>query len=372
MRILFVISGLGIGGAERQVVLLSRELTRRGHGVSIYTLNRELARVDELDGCEIDLVVDQKRVRLDPCVLWRLRRHVVRWGPSVVHGFLYDGNLYARLAGAGVPVVNSERNDGYRLSFAQSMGYRLTSTRFRGLVANSHAGAAFARRLHRLGERDVGVVWNGIDLAEVDERVSRSSGPARAVWPGEGLKRACIVGAIKPQKDHALALRVARILVDADPSWRFICVGDELSRSSNGHKAKVHALCEDLRLQSHVRFVGHRHDALELMASSDLLLATSLHEGFPNVVLEAMACGTPVATTEYSDVRRILPMAWQVASSRSPQELAEIALRCIREREAVAAAQRRWVEANATVAASADALLAVYAGLRPAMQGGLQ
>ena len=59
MRILFIISGLGLGGAERQVVLLSRELARRGHGVSIYTLNRELARANELDGCAVDLVVDE-------------------------------------------------------------------------------------------------------------------------------------------------------------------------------------------------------------------------------------------------------------------------------------------------------------------------
>jgi glycosyltransferase involved in cell wall biosynthesis len=363
MRILFIISGLGLGGAERQVVLLSRELARRGHGVSIYTLNRELARANELDGCAVDLVVDQKRLRLDPAVLWRLRRHVVRWGADVVHGFLYDGNLYARLAGAGVPVVNSERNDDYRLSAAQALGYRLTSARFQGMVANSHAGADFARRLHRLSNGHVAVVWNGIDLSEVDARLARSTTPAQAIWPEPGVKRVCIVGAIKPQKDHPLALRVARALVDADPSWRFICVGDELSDQRGRHKQQVLHLWRELGLQPYMRFVGHRRDVLELMASSDAMLSTSRHEGFPNVVLEAMSCGTPVATTDYSDVRRVVPLDWQVAQSRSPHELAQVVARCVAERESVAAAQRRWVEANATVASSAEALLAVYARL---------
>ena len=87
MRVLFVISGLGMGGAERQVVLLSRELCRRGHAVGIYTLNRETARADEIEGSAVELIHDQKRIRLDPAVLWRLRRHIQRWRPDVVHGF---------------------------------------------------------------------------------------------------------------------------------------------------------------------------------------------------------------------------------------------------------------------------------------------
>jgi glycosyltransferase involved in cell wall biosynthesis len=361
MRILFVISGLGLGGAERQVVLLSKEFVRRGHEVSIYALNREVPRADELAGSGVELVVDQKRRRLDLGVLLRLRQHIRRWRPDVVHGFLYDGNVYARLAGAGVPVINSERNDSYRVSAVQAVGYRLTSGLLDGVVANSHAGAAFAQRLHRIAMERVSVVWNGIDIAEVDDRLARSSEPGRQIWPGADVKRICVVGAIKPQKDYPLALRVARRLVDDDASWRLICVGDELSSSSSGHKAQVQSECDALGMQQYVKFVGHRRDVPELIASCDVLLATSVHEGFPNVVLEAMACGTPVATTNYSDVKRILPMEWQVVDSRSPEELASAVARCYAERRTVAAAQRAWVEAHAAIAASANALLAVYA-----------
>lgn len=364
MRVLFVISGLGLGGAERQVVLLSREMVRLGHAVAIYTLTRETPRADELAGSSVELTIDQKRMRLDPALLLRLRRCIVDWAADVVHGFLYDGNLYARLAAAGldVPVLDSERNDNYRLSPLQRAGYRLTAGFAHGVVANSYAGAAFAQRLHRVPATRTHVVWNGIDEAEIHTRLALSLQPAHQVWPGPDMRRLCVVGSIRPSKDYLLALQTMRRLIDRDPSWRLSCIGDSLSGdgSAQGYKAEVLAECTRLGLGPFVKFLGHRRDVPELVASSDVLLVTSVHEGFPNVVLEGMACGTPVISTNYSDVRRILPKPWQVVDSRAADDLAQAILRCCTEREDVVAAQRQWVRAHASVGASAAAMLSVY------------
>jgi glycosyltransferase involved in cell wall biosynthesis len=364
LRVLFVVSGLGLGGAERQIVLLSRELVRAGHDVGIYTLTQKSTRTDELAGSGVDLVMDHKRQRLDFGVVARLRRHILAWRPDIVHGFLYDGDIYSRLAGCGtrVAVLNSERNDDYALSLVQRMGYHLTGLLCDGIVANSHAGARFARRLHRIAEDRVHVVWNGIDLQEINARLERSAQPARAIFPEPGVKRLCMVGAIKPQKDYELALRVMRRLLDEDPAWRLICVGDEPAKLVPGYKERVMAEHARLGLEPFVRFIGHRRDVPEIIASSDLLLVTSRHEGFPNVVLEAMACGTPVVSTDYSDVRRILPAAEQVVGSRAERDLVEAVVRCHRRRAALAKAQRRWVQQHATASVSAAALLGVYSG----------
>jgi glycosyltransferase involved in cell wall biosynthesis len=361
MRILIVISGLTFGGAERQVVLLSRELVRLGHAVLVYTLNRDVPRRAELDGSGVELVVDCKRARIDVAVLARLRARIVEWRADVVHSFLYDADVYARLAawGLGVAVINSERNAGTRLKPIQRLGYRLTRARMDGLVANSWAGAALARARHGASDQQIHVVWNGIDLAEVDRRLARSERPALALWPGDDLKRVCVVGAIKPQKDHLLALDVARELHRRDPRWRFTFVGDALERGAE-HKANVLQAFEATGAAGYAAFVGVRTDVIELIASSDVLLVTSHFEGFPNVVLEAMACRTPVATTDYSDVRRIVPFAWQVAVTRQPEELADTVERCDAERAAIAAAQREWVERHATTRQAAANLLRVY------------
>jgi len=183
-----------------------------------------------------------------------------------------------------------------------------------------------------------------------------------------GLKRVAVVGTIKPAKDLQLAMRVARKLADADDRWRMLVVGGELPGASAQYKEQVLQVRDALGLHDIVHFAGSRRDVLEIMASCDAVLMTSRREGFPNVVLEAMACRTPVASTDYSDVRHILPFDWQVVPSRDDGELAQALLRCDQEHAPVAAAQRQWVETHATAAVCADRLLSIY-GTYAAMGG---
>lgn len=371
MRIVFVINSLIYGGAETQVIAMSKELVRRGHAVSIYTLFDDNPRARELDGSGVALVVDRKRSKLDIRLIRRLRRYCLSQGTDIVQGYLYDGDLYARLAmvGTGIPVLNSERNDSYSQNRLQSVGLVLTRHLAAGVVANSHAGAAFAQRLFRFPGEDVHVVWNGLDLAAIDRRLAaREPGIVRQLFGKEqGLKIACLVGSIKPQKDYLLALRCAQRLTNEHPAWRVVFVGDQL-RDTGGYKSEVMREFERLGDAGRIRFLGLRPDALEVIGDCDVLFSSSAHEGFPNVVLEAMAAGIPVASTAYSDIRRILPFSWQIAAQRTSEELAEIIVRADRERQAISAAQRRWVEVNGTVRACGDTLEAVfrhYVGAQP-------
>jgi glycosyltransferase involved in cell wall biosynthesis len=351
MKVLFVVSGLGGGGAEEQVILLSKELVRLGHQAGIYCLSRRTERLHELDGSGVEVLVDDKRGPLDPAVLWRLRRHIRSRRPDLVHSFGYDADVYSRLAGlgAGAPVLNSERTDDQQVSRVQHLGYRLTSLLCDGVVANTRAGAEYARRLHRLGEERTDVLWNIVDLRAIDARLARSPQPAREIFAGPDLKRLCMVVSLSPVNDHPLALRVLKRLVDEDPSWRLICVGAEPPQH-RGYQAKLLAECDRLGLEACVKFIGHRSDVVELIASSELLLQTSKHGGFPLVALEAMACGTPVVSTDWGEVRRLLPFAEQVVSSRD---------------EAALEAQRRWAEERGTASSGAASLLAAYVKYLP-------
>lgn len=372
MKILYVISELTLGGAQKQLVELAKQLAARGHEVKICTLNDDVPRRAELAGSAVELIVDQKRSRLDLAVLRRLRALVLRWRPDVVHGFLFDGHLYSRLAaaGTGIPVLNSERSHNYRLTPSQRLAHHLTKSLARGVIANTHAGADFARRLFGLPADDVHVVWNGVRVDDI-ERGARTAVDYKFRFFGDGgVKLACLVGAIKPAKDYRLALDTAARLVESDPAWRVLFVGDRLAASvryrpnresdTGGYKDAVLRHYESLGLEERVKFAGLRTDVPAIVRQCDALYVTSGHEGFPNVVLEAMTLGVPVVSTEYSDIRRILPCEWQVVPSRSAEALARAIRRAAREREPVAARQRQWVLANATVEIAATALERIY------------
>jgi len=105
---------------------------------------------------------------------------------------------------------------------------------------------------------------------------------------------------------------------------------------------------------------------VELIASSDLLLLTSKHGGFPLVALEAMACNTPVVSTDWSEeVRRLLPVAEQVVSSRDEGAIAAAVRDCHRRRAEIVPAQRRWADERGTASAAAATLLAAYVKYLP-------
>jgi len=362
LRVLLIINNLIYGGAETQVIALSRGLASRGHEVMLHTLRSDNPRVGDLTGSGVRVVAARKRWRFDPTLVMAIRAKIAAFRPDVIHGFLPEGNLYARLAGlrTGIPALNSERNDNYTLPWKYRAAMKLTRGMVSGVVANSHSGARFARKLFELPSDRVDVVWNGLDVTDLEAKAAAGGiDPRREFFPTPPARLATLVGAMRPQKDHVMALRVAEALHRLDARWRVLFVGDCLPHTRD-YAEQVKRRWRDMGLENVVAFAGVRSDAVEIVRQSSVLFSTSLFEGCPNVVLEAMTVGTPVVSMEYSDIRMILPRAWQVVAERDPAEMARAIVRADRERDELVALQRQWIDANGTLGAAVDRLEAVY------------
>lgn len=111
-----------------------------------------------------------------------------------------------------------------------------------------------------------------------------------------------IVGRLVPIKNHKMFLRSARIFLDHNPdiSAKFLIIGDGELRK------ELMAFCAQQELSDHVKFCGWRHDLPKVYADLDILCLTSINEGTPVSIIEAMASSVPVISTDAGGVRDLL------------------------------------------------------------------
>jgi glycosyltransferase involved in cell wall biosynthesis len=106
----------------------------------------------------------------------------------------------------------------------------------------------------------------------------------------------------------------------------FVLCGDHLDRDND----ELMALIKKFNLDSHVRLLGRRDDVHRIIKALDILVSSSISEGFPNVIGEAMACGIPCAVTDAGDSARMVGETGKVVPIQDPPALAEAILALIK------------------------------------------
>jgi glycosyltransferase involved in cell wall biosynthesis len=224
------------------------------------------------------------------------------------------------------------------------------------LIANSHAAVE--------GAVEVGVpasklrfLANVIDVAEFDARMTT---PVRD--NGEGRPVVIAVGRLVAAKRFDRFLTALALARKAAPTLRGWLVGDGPERERLEQKAAALGLADNLE------FKGARDDVPALMRQADVLALSSDHEGFPNVVLEAMTAGLPVVATPAGDAGRIVQedVTGYVVPFEDVSAMAERLVRltrCAALRQRLGAAARRCVERQYSYDVLADNLFCLYGDL---------
>jgi len=189
---------------------------------------------------------------------------------------------------------------GLRGDFYRKLDLKLMK-RFDHLIAVSHATKA---EMVDAGvpEDIITVIHNGIDTEAWAS--ARASGNIReelkisASTPVVGY-----VGRISPEKDLDTWLRAAALVADSVPAARFVLVGD--GRDGNTQD-QLEQLAVSLGIGDRVFFAGYRHNLLPVYAAFDTFLLSSRREGLPNSLLEAMAMGVPVVTTDVAGAKELV------------------------------------------------------------------
>jgi glycosyltransferase involved in cell wall biosynthesis len=288
LRVALIAATLGQGGAEKQLLYVARALQQAGVDVRVYSLNKGEFYEPAFKNMGLTPIwigrFNNPLIRLA-----RLISEVRRFKPHFVQSSHLYANLYAAFAARATGAISVGAIRGSLRYSTETNGHwtrwlvRATSI----LITNSRATQTELSKSGLIETQRIRLIPNTIDLADFDDAfVQRSNGDVTAIFLGRLIP-------IKRLDNFLHALALAR---KSHPKLRGVVVGDGPER------AKWERLAVELNLeQSGVTFLGSQDDVRSLLAQADLLVLSSLDEGFPNVVLEAMAARLPVVTTPAGD-----------------------------------------------------------------------
>lgn len=318
MRIVHVVQGLGIGGQERLVVYLSRELASRGHEASIVCLSPGGALREEAKGIPLYDVTraDGADVSLVARLAWLLR--------SLRADVVHTHNPAPMLHAVPAAVLARVRRRIHTKHGANIYGIRgLWAARaavraLHAVIAVSPQTADVARWKERVPESRLHVVPNGIPLDPFARPTAESRALVRRQL-GIGMDAFVVgsVGRLAKEKDYPTL--VAALASSLSDRIRLVLVGEGEARSEI--EAAIPA-----RLAAYVTLTGERRDIPELLASFDLFVLSSRTEGLPLAVPEAMASSLPVVATSVGGLPSVINRECGVLVPPGDQEALRVAI----------------------------------------------
>ena len=300
ITILYVTSDFGVGGTEFLLVKLLRGLDRKRFHPIVACFRRRGPLLNEVLSLDVEVVEFDIPKRLTaPCQFFRLVRFMRRRKVHIVHAMIGSTKVYAALAGwlAGVPVLICSRlNMGYWAGpFGRWVVDFLMRRVYHGIIVNSRMIRDDLVAGSRVPKEKIRIVYNGVDIALFSAPVDIPAKKADLGIP-DGRLVFGTVATLRPIKGLHILLEAARIVLEKHPQAYFVIVGDGPCRG------ELETLAESLGIHERVTFCGSRSDISEILAVFDVFVLSSLSEGLPNTVCEALARGVPVVAANVGGV----------------------------------------------------------------------
>jgi len=306
MRIGYMVGALARGGAELQLMSLAEAMVRRGHAVEVLLYADHSAVDDVLRARGVVVHVPETRGRRAKLAATRAWFQAFR--PDVVHGVMKRASslaLLARLPRRVPAVIATDMSTATYGRHKPSLWASLLVFALADRVVTQTEKNRSS--LHQLAPwlRDrTTVIRNGLD--------TRRFVPGPPVRPEpDSPFTFCVVGTVYAVKNpERVVAAVAELSKRGHAGFRVRWYGR--LRAQNGHDGHSHpaaVLAKQLGVDDLISFEGEMADIERVYRSSDALLHASIQEGFPNAVVEGMACGLPIVVSNVSDLPEIVRAA---------------------------------------------------------------
>ncbi|WP_258555943.1 glycosyltransferase [Aeromonas sp. ARM81] len=302
IKITLIITGLGMGGAERQVCDLADQFSAKGHEVLLIAMTGEA--LNRPQSAKIE-VVELGMVKTPIGFIkayWQTRRLIKQFKPDVVHSHMVHANLFARLLRLSTPMkklICTAHNtcEGGR---GRMLAYRVTdalcdlSTNVSQEAVDAFIvqGAVPATRMLAMP--------NGIDTVRFTFNPASRASLRAQLQLTDDTPFILAVGRFNIQKDYPNLLTAFSQLPSDLSHTQLAIIG------TGEEQANIEALAVQLGLTDRIHFLGLQRNVHEWMNAADVYVMSSAWEGMPLVLLEAMACERVVVATDCGGVKEVL------------------------------------------------------------------
>lgn len=358
LKVLIVITGLGMGGAEHVVVNLADELTKLGHVVKIAYLTGNVVVSPKNPDVEL-IPIGMNNVKDSFNAYIKLRTIVKNFEPDVVHSHMFHSNIISRLLRLTVSiprVISSSHNtnEGGRIRMS---AYRLTDKLVNiSTNVSQEAVDTFINKGVIKSGRMVSVA-NGIDTNYFyfNKNIRKTK---RIELDIIDKKMILAVGRLTKQKDYHNLLNAVSLLIEQRNDFKLLIAGD------GALKKELMLLAERLEIVEFVEFLGIRRDIPALMSASDIFVLSSAWEGFGLVVAEAMATERVIVATDCGGVSEVVGLEGFLVEpndslllSKSLNEALDLSHK---ECSIIGTAARERIIDNYSLSANVEAYLKLY------------
>ena len=313
-------------GGQNQVLLTARGLRARGHEATIIAhpdgeLRRRLRETD-------DLIPLTPRTEMDVLAGWKLARLLKERQPDILHAHDAHAVAIAALAMSFVRTSIPTRVVASRRVIFQ-LGQNIFSRWKYRQVDRFICASSFIRTVladDGISPKRLDVVYEGVDLVNLDTAPRVNLHEIFSL--PEGAPIVGNVGALDPDKGQRYLIKAAQLVIRKIPNAQFLIVGQGVLEETLRQQIK------SLNLEKHVLLTGFRSDVLSLQKGFNVFVMSSLSEGLGTSVIDAMACGRPVVSTNVGGLPELVDpgKTGQLVSPHDPRSLAEAILSILQDK----------------------------------------
>lgn len=318
MKIMLLITGLEMGGAERQVCDLADRFISEGHQILLVSLTGNA--INRPQSSYIKLVeLNMKKNIFNFIFAYRqLRKLINEFRPDIVHSHMIHANLFARLLrmSSRIPRLICTAHSTNEGSKYRMLAYRMTDWLCDINTNVSQEAVNVSIRRKATTENKIIHVSNGIDVDSFIHNIASRERLRAKLGLANNTPLLLAVGRLTAAKDYPNLLSAfSKLLAFYEGiQLAIIGIGEE--------QDKLVDMIMELGLTERIHLLGLQRNINEWMSAADIYVMSSAWEGMPLVLLEAMACERVVVATDCGGVKEVLGDAGILVPAKNSEALA--------------------------------------------------